>query len=458
MSDVTPVPASDDPNPAASAAGAVPAANPFAAPADGAPDLAPPVGAPVDLPAPPAATDPYAVVSPAPLAQPAAGSAAYGELPPPSVPGGPVDAAPMVTALPPKPRRAPSMWPIVAVALIVGLVAGGLSGYVVSKAAGSHSVADSLGQIAGDTSPRPSNSIAAIAKAVSPSVVTIDASGQSGAGTGSGFVIRSDGYILTNNHVVEPSLGGGTLTVKFVSGQSMQATIVGRSPSYDLAVIKVNQVNLPAVVLGDSAAVQVGDAAIAFGAPLGLSGTVTAGIISAINRPVSAGGNGEYSYINALQTDAAINPGNSGGPLVDSRGRVIGIDSSIATLGSSTGGQTGSIGLGFAIPINTAKRIADELIKTGKAATPIIGIGLSQTYNGPGVEIANVTPGGPGAKAGLKQGDVVTAIDGKPVADASSFIVAIREHVPGDTVTLTVQDVSGSTKQVKVTLGTMQGT
>jgi putative serine protease PepD len=258
--------------------------------------------------------------------------------------------------------------------------------------------------------------------------------------------------------VVQPAVNGGTLTVKFVTGQSLPATIVGRSPSYDLAVIKVNQLNLPAVQLGDSSAVQVGDAAIAFGAPLGLSGTVTSGIISATHRPVTAGGQGETSFINALQTDAAINPGNSGGPLVNGAGRVIGINSSIATLDGSGTAQSGSIGLGFAIPINTAKRIADELILHGKAATPIIGVTLSQNYNGEGVQIGTVSPGGPADKAGIKAGDVILKIDGTTVTTPSQLIVNIRDYQPGDVVTLTVKNSTGSTTDVKVTLGTLKGT
>jgi putative serine protease PepD len=347
----------------------------------------------------------------------------------------------------------------VLIALLVGLIAGGGAGFAASAVynnnSATNSVSDELGQIKGDTSPRASNSIAAIAKAVSPSVVTINASGSQEAGTGSGFVIRSDGYILTNNHVVQPAVGGGTLTVKFVTGQSLPATIVGRSPSYDLAVIKVAQTNLPAVQLGDSSVVQVGDAAIAFGAPLGLSGTVTSGIISATHRPVTAGGSGEQSYINALQTDAAINPGNSGGPLVNGAGQVIGINSSIATLDGSSTTQSGSIGLGFAIPINTAKRIADELILHGKAETPIIGVSLAQNYTGEGVQIATVTPGGPADKAGIKKGDVIVKIDGNSVTTPSELIVNIRDHQPGDVVTLTVKNSNGSTTDVKVTLGTL---
>jgi putative serine protease PepD len=209
----------------------------------------------------------------------------------------------------------------------------------------------------------------------------------------------------------------------------------------------------------------VGDPVLAIGSPLGLSGTVTAGIVSAKDRPVSAGdGAGDVSYISALQTDAAINPGNSGGPLVDMQARVIGINSSIATLGGSVGGQSGSIGLGFAIPINQARRIAQEIIRTGQAEHPIIGVELDVRYGGPGAKVAtrgvggnpSVVPGGPADQAGIQAGDVITAVDGVPVDDAEQLIVAIRTHSPGDTVTLTIQR-AGQTSDVQVTLAPSTG-
>ena len=253
--------------------------------------------------------------------------------------------------------------------------------------------------------------------------------------------------------------------VTFNDGESSDATIVGRDTSYDLAVLKVDRRSLPTAVLGDSDAVQVGDPVLAIGSPLGLSGTVTAGIVSAKDRPVSAGdGAGDVSYISALQTDAAINPGNSGGPLVDMKARVIGINSSIATLGGSVGGQSGSIGLGFAIPINQARRIAQEIIRTGHAEHPIIGVELDVRYSGPGAKVAlrgvggnpAVVPGGPADQAGIQPGDVITAVDGVPVDDAEQLIVAIRTHSPGDTVTLTIQR-DGQTSDVKVTLAPSTG-
>ena len=210
---------------------------------------------------------------------------------------------------------------------------------------------------------------------------------------------------------------------------------------------------LPAVTLGDSDSVVVGDAVIAIGSPLGLEGTVTAGIISALNRPVTAGGagTGETSFINAIQTDAAINPGNSGGPLVNAAGQVIAVNSAIATLGGGQS-QSGSIGLGFAIPINQAKRIAEELISTGKSTTPIIGVQLDTGYTGQGARVQAVTPGSPAEKAGVQAGDVIVKLNDKVIDDATTLIVDVRSMSPGDKVQLTVER-NGDTKTVEVTLG-----
>jgi putative serine protease PepD len=307
--------------------------------------------------------------------------------------------------------------------------------------------------------------VAGVAERLLPSVVSISVRGDQGSGTGSGFVIRQDGYVLTNNHVVALAADGGRLRVQFNDGSSVAGTIVGRDPSYDLAVVKVDRDGLPQVSLGDSDAVSVGDPVVAIGSPLGLAGTVTSGIVSAKDRPVTAGGEGgsEESFINAIQTDAAINPGNSGGPLVDATGKVIGVNSAIASLSSGTG-QSGSIGLGFAIPINQARRTAEQLIKTGKATYPVIGARIDTTFQGQGAKIVArsaqvpdpLTPGGPADSAGLQPGDVVTAVDGKAVGDSSELIVAIRARQPGDVVSLTVQR-GGRTFQVKVTLGESSG-
>lgn len=348
-------------------------------------------------------------------------------------------------------RRAPiGVATVVGLSMVFGAVSG-VGGYVAADRlhlGGSHT-AITLPQSDADLSSRPNGSIASIAAAVTPSVVSISFSGVSGAGTGSGFIIDSRGYILTNNHVVEGAVGGGSLTVDLPDGRTFDATIVGRNSAYDLAVIKINASDLRALQLGNSDGLVVGDSVVAIGAPLGLTGTVTTGIISAINRPVTAGGSGETSFINAVQTDAAINPGNSGGPLVNAEGRVIGVNSAIATMSSSMSGQSGSIGLGFAIPINQAKRIAEELIATGKSTNPILGVQIDMQSNTRGATLTDITAGGPADDAGLKVGSVVTKVDDRLVLNGTEFIVAIRSHKPGDRVVLTLE----SGKTVTVTLG-----
>ena len=343
----------------------------------------------------------------------------------------------------------------VAVALVAGLL-GGFGGAQLSQreSSGSQSV-----QFVSSTSTveRAPTSIAGIAARVLPSVVSISTESFSGSGTGSGFVIRSDGYILTNNHVINDVVNGqGKLTVTLNNGKKLSGTVLGADAAYDLAVVKINATGLPALQFGNSDAIQVGDQVIAIGSPLGLTGTVTSGIISAKNRAVtSSGGTGESSFINALQTDAAINPGNSGGPLVDATGAVIGVNSAIASLGSSFGGQSGSIGLGFAIPINQAKRTAEQLIKDGKATYPVMGIRLDTSFTGVGAQIANQSQGvvanSPAAKAGLQPGDIITALNGSPISSSDELIVAIRARNVGDTVTLTI-DRNGKILKTKVTL------
>lgn len=289
---------------------------------------------------------------------------------------------------------------------------------------------------------RPANSVAGIAKRVLPSVVSIEARGADGGSTGSGFVISSDGYILTNNHVIASAVtSGGEIQVRLQDGKAFDATVVGRDASYDLAVLRVANRTLSALQFGDSDKVAVGDAVLAIGSPLGLQGTVTLGIISAKDRAVTAGESAaQNSFINALQTDAAINPGNSGGPLVDSTGAVIGVNSAIATLGSSFGGQTGSIGLGFAIPINQARKTAEQLIKNGKATYPVIGVSVDMTVSGKGALIANrsgaILAGGPASKAGLRSGDLITEFDGRPITSPEELIVAVRSKDIGDSVVI----------------------
>lgn len=293
-------------------------------------------------------------------------------------------------------------------------------------------------------------SIGSIAVAVRPAVVSIhDASGARDT-EGSGFVVSPSGYVVTNDHVVA-ELGSAVIDVAFADGSERTATVVGRSGAYDLAVLKVSGTDLPTVVLGDSATVLVGDTAVAIGSPLGLEGTVTAGIISAVNRSVSTGGSGETAFLRVLQTDAPINPGNSGGPLVNARGEVVGVNSSAASLDGTTD-QAGSIGLGFAIPVNQVRRVVQEIIATGHAATPVLGISVDTTATGPGAELQSVTQGGPADNAGLAAGDTVVEIDGDRVADATEFIATIRALAPGGSMVLTVES-GGVTHQVTVTLG-----
>jgi len=216
--------------------------------------------------------------------------------------------------------------------------------------------------------------------------------------------------------------------------------------------VKVDRTGLTTVPLGSSGDLNVGDSVIAVGSPLGLSGTVTTGIVSALNRPVTAGGEGEGAFINAIQTDAAINPGNSGGPLLDGAGEVIGVNSAIASMGVGADGQAGSIGLGFSIPIDVVKRISTEIIQTGVSQTPLIGVQLDTSFTGDGAKIAEVTPNGAADLAGLQTGDLITRVDGTVLSDSTQLIVTIRSKAPGDSVTLTVER-GNQTADVPVTLG-----
>ena len=324
---------------------------------------------------------------------------------------------------------------IVVLALVAGLL-GGILGGDATKGLISSGV-----NLVSSTSTieRSPDSVAGIAARVLPSVVSIETMSQNGGGSGSGFVIDPNGYLLTNNHVVADAM---TIKVILNDGREYVAKVLGRDESYDLAVLKIKATGLKALQFGDSDKVQVGDSVIAFGSPLGLSGTVTQGIISAKDRPVTAGDDdSSTSFISALQTDAAINPGNSGGPLVDATGAVIGVNSAIASLGSSLGAQSGSIGLGFAIPINQARKTADQLIRDGKATYPVIGVAVDMNYSGGGALIAKsssaILAGGPAAKAGLRAGDLITEIDGIKINTPEELIVEIRTHDVGDEVTIT---------------------
>ena len=352
---------------------------------------------------------------------------------------------------------------VVAVSLVLGLVAGALAA-AVTLAAGDRleSVAGFEPTLAPASGGRvPVSQTTRIADDVLPTVVSLVVRGADQVSSGSGFVIDPRGYIATNSHVVSPAEGSGSVTVSFGNGQRVRGEIVGRSPTYDLAVVKVDVDDLPTATFGDSDLVKVGDPVVAVGSPLGLSGTVTTGIISAIDRPVSTSDGNQASYISAMQTDAAINPGNSGGPLVDRRGHVIAIATAIATLGAQ--GQSGSIGLGFAIPMNRAKTVLQQLIRDGEAQYPVVGVLLDLTYTGPGARIQSdsapgqaITPGGPADRAGLEPGDRVVAVDREVVSTPEEFVVAVRAHFPGDEVVLTVIR-DGERLTLPITLGGAPG-
>ncbi|MFF4358378.1 trypsin-like peptidase domain-containing protein [Streptomyces sp. NPDC001604] len=360
----------------------------------------------------------------------------------------------------------------VVLALVSGGVGGGIGAYL-ERNGGVGGV--ELPQAAKEPAGRAPDSVAGIAARALPSVVTLHVTGADESGTGTGFVLDDQGHILTNNHVVEPAAGStgatGEISVTFNSGDTAKATVVGRDSGYDLAVVKVSNVHgLKPLALGNSDNVQVGDPVVAIGAPFDLEGTVTAGIISAKERPITAGGDSsdgsDVSYVDALQTDAPINPGNSGGPLLDSKARVIGINSAIRSADSSTdeSGQAGSIGLGFAIPVNQAKRVAEELINTGKATHPVIGVTLDMDYSGDGARVGTkasgggpaVSRGGPGDKAGIEAGDIITAVDGERVHSGEELIVKIRAHRPGDLLELTVRR-DGKEKKISLALGSADG-
>ncbi|MGV9313560.1 S1C family serine protease [Streptomyces sp. NPDC003691] len=492
-----PLPETSAPVPPAHAPGAQPpppAAAPPAAP--GQPPHAaaaghqdpPPSDAPPAVPqtgyGTPAPTAAHQTPPPAPAApQPGADWAT----PPPALPAygggsGPAWGAPVPPA-DAAPRRRKRVGSLVSAVLVAALVAGGVGGAAGYWAASDRDEDSSSTTITSTEIPkdlkREPGTVAAVAAEALPSVVTIEAkSGRGGGadelpgsgsdgGTGTGFVYDKQGHILTNNHVVASAAEGGTVAVTFSDGKKFDAEVVGRAQGYDVAVLKLK--NAPAgltpLSLGDSSKVAVGDSTIAIGAPFGLSNTVTTGIISAKNRPVASGGGGgtKNSYMSALQTDASINPGNSGGPLLDSRGAVIGINSAIQSTGSALG-QAGSIGLGFAIPINQAKNVAEQLIKTGKPVYPVIGATVDLNENTGGARIPDkgnnnteaVPPTGPAAKAGLKPGDVITAFNGKPVDSGPTLISEIWNHKPGDRVTLTYER-DGKEAKATLVLGSRTG-
>ncbi len=350
-------------------------------------------------------------------------------------------------------------------ALVVGLLGGTLASVAVSRSLGTDGgdavTAVQSDQEAAEPLAADNGSIAAVAQQLLPSTVQILAQGGSGGGagaTGSGFVLDKSGHVITNNHVVAEATGSGELTVVDHEGLEHTAQIVGRSPVYDIAVLKVDDSdNLRPAALGSSATMRIGEGVVAIGSPLGLSSTVTSGIVSAVDRPVTTGStDSESSYINAVQTDAAINPGNSGGPLVNMRGQVVGVNSAIATMGGSFGGEAGSIGVGFAIPMEQVRVTAAQILDTGEAKYPVIGANVNTGERRGGATVVGVPSGTPAAVAGLAEGDVVTRVDDKPINDGIGLIVAIRSHQPGETIRLTVER-GGNEVEVEVTLDAKVG-
>ncbi|MFH9069171.1 S1C family serine protease [Streptomyces alboflavus] len=505
-----PTPPADRPAAPEPAPAEAPAASGPAAPAEAPAASTPPPSAPAPAPAP-HVPDPYAhtaghagagqsgggytqagqpgagygQAAPAPAA--ASPSGAWPPPPPPAVPsyaqdgagaGGTGWGASWTAEQPaaPKPgaRRGGLVAAVLAAALIAGGVGGGLGFWAADR--NDDDSTDSTTVSASDSPAdlkREPGSVAGIANKALPSVVTIEAQSGSGeGGTGTGFVYDKQGHILTNNHVVASAAEGGKLSATFSNGKKFDAEVVGRAQGYDVAVIKLKNKpsDLAPLPLADSDKVAVGDSTIAIGAPFGLSNTVTTGIVSAKNRPVTSsdGGSSKSSYMSALQTDASINPGNSGGPLLDARGAVIGINSAIKPAdsgGMGGGGQSGSIGLGFAIPVNQAKNVAQQLIKTGEATYPVIGASVSLANTSDGATISDraaggsgaaVEPGGPAAKAGLKSGDVIKKLDDTVIDSGPTLIGQIWTHRPGDTVKITYER-DGKERTTDVVLGARKG-
>ena len=327
-------------------------------------------------------------------------------------------------------------WVALGGALVVGGVVGGCTNSATSSSA--------PGSASGSSQAVSACAVTPVADQVIPSVVTIAASGSGGSGTGSGEVIRSDGYILTNNHVISVGAQGGSVEVLFADGQHAPATITGRDPQTDLAVLKVQVSHeLKVIKLGSSSSVKVGEPVVAIGAPLGLSGTVTSGIVSALDRTVEVPGEGDKTalLVSALQTDAAINPGNSGGALVNCAGELVGVPTAGAAVPNSPGG---SIGLGFAIPVDLAKSISDEIISTGRVTHAFFGLqtvpippaAAAQAGLPEGLYVQGVTPGGPAAMAGLRADDVITKIDGEPATSNVQLQELTLTKKPGDTVSV----------------------
>jgi putative serine protease PepD len=369
---------------------------------------------------------------------------------------------PPVALTPKKRTRATSL---VAGAVAIAIVSAGVGGGVATLI---HPAHGSVGIGASGAAPSvpaasvPAGSVEQVAAKVVPSVVKLEVNEGQQSEEGSGVILSTDGLILTNNHVVAAAAagrgGGGPQTkVTFADGRTAPFEIVGTDPGSDIAVVRAKNVSgLTPIAIGSSANLRVGQDVVAIGSPLGLEGTVTTGIISALNRPVAAGGDAQNqnTVLDAIQTDAAINPGNSGGALVNMNGELVGINSAIATMGAESGAtQSGSIGLGFAIPVDQAKRIADELIQTGTATRASLGVQVGNNAGGNGAQIVEVTPNGAASTAGLPAGVTVTKLDDRVIDSADALVAAVRSKAPGDKVTLTYLDSSGKPQTVDVTLG-----
>ena len=332
---------------------------------------------------------------------------------------------------------------VAAVALVLGLTGGVLAAALMNDSGPGGTL--SVERRTAAPLPADNGSIASVADKVLPATVQVVAEydGKEQGATGSGFVYDDQGHVITNNHVVaQADEENGAIEVIDQAGNRLKATVVGRSTVYDIAVLAVPKAEkIDPAAVGSADQMRVGETVVAIGSPLGLSATVTSGIISAVGRPVTTGeGEDDNSYINALQTDAAINPGNSGGPLVNLQGQVVGVNSAIASLGSAfASDQGGNIGVGFAIPIEQVRVTTSQILRTGEAQYPIIGANVSATPKRDGALVELITPGAPAADADLEVGDVIRKVDGKPVTSSIDLVVAIRTHVPGEKVTLTVE-------------------
>ena len=375
---------------------------------------------------------------------------------------------PYLPPAPPKQKKGLGVGAAVALALATSLVGGAAAGYTAGVLAGSGnrqqpSIGASSEQNALEApvisrkEPAPEGSVEQVAAAVLPAVVSIELiSGSRVMSEGSGSIISADGKVLTNHHVVaEAGAGQAELVVTLNDGTKHRASFIASDVNTDVAVIQIEGVSdLPVIQFGDSDSLAVGQSVVAVGSPLGLSATVTTGIVSALNRPVRAAqGRGESSLMDGIQTDAAINPGNSGGPLVDTNGHLIGMNSVIAALSQSNSGEGGSIGLGFAIPSNFARRVADQLINEGRARQPMMGVQVDIRHVSDGALISAVQPDSPAEQAGLKEGDVVVRINDRPIESSDALVAATRSFDFGETVTLVVRSAgSEETRTVDVTL------